>query len=60
MKLLWHTASMCSPDGCVEIAQVPGGRVAVRDSTDRGGPMLVFGPKQWDNFLAGARSGEFI
>ncbi|WP_084520261.1 DUF397 domain-containing protein [Nocardia mexicana] len=33
--------------------------VGVRDSKDPAGPALVFTPAQWDEFLAGPRTGEF-
>jgi Domain of unknown function (DUF397) len=33
--------------------------VAVRDSKDRGGPVLVFAADEWRAFAAGIRAGEF-
>lgn len=49
----WHTSTRSSGNGnCVEVAGVDG-RVAVRDSKDRGGPVLVFGPAAWHTFVAG-------
>jgi hypothetical protein len=33
--------------------------VAVRDSKDPTGPMLLFTPLEWRAFLAGVRDGEF-
>lgn len=44
---------------CVEVARNLPGIVAVRDSTDRGGPALTFTPDEWDAFTAGVRGGEF-
>jgi Domain of unknown function (DUF397) len=35
------------------------GVVAVRDSKDRSGPVLVFTPDQWRPFTAGVRCAEF-
>jgi hypothetical protein len=35
------------------------GLVAVRDSKDTGGPVLVVTPAQWRAFLASARRGDF-
>lgn len=35
------------------------GIIAVRDSKDRGGPVLTFTPTEWDAFTAGVRGGEF-
>jgi Domain of unknown function (DUF397) len=62
---LRHTARVRSTiipysgvNGCVEVAVV-GDRVAVRDSKDRGGPVLLFTSDEWEAFLAGTRDGEF-
>lgn len=45
-------------DNCVEVALV-GGAVAMRDSKDRSGPVLVFTTAEWQAFVAGTRDGEF-
>jgi hypothetical protein len=42
----------------VEVAHVDG-HVAVRDSGDLDGPMLLVTEEAWAAFLAGARAGEF-
>jgi hypothetical protein len=44
---------------CVEAAALGGGRIAVRDSKDPDGPVLVFTPEEWSAFLAGVKGGEF-
>jgi hypothetical protein len=54
----WRTSTFCDLNGCVEVALLDG-RVAVRDAKDRGGPLLLFTPREWEAFLAGVRSGEF-
>jgi hypothetical protein len=54
----WRKSSRSGANGCVEVAFVDG-RVAVRDSKDRGGPVLVFDPHEWDAFIAATRNGEF-
>ncbi|MEU0541400.1 DUF397 domain-containing protein [Nocardia sp. NPDC005978] len=59
LKLFWHKASGCEALACVEVAHIPDGRVAVRDSKNLGGAPLVFTPGEWDAFLAGAANGEF-
>jgi len=33
--------------------------VGVRDSKDRTGPVLVFGPDQWRAFVDAVKQGEF-
>ena len=57
----WVKSSHSGPTGgnCVELAHLPGGRVAVRHSREPDGPALVFSPAEWDAFLAGAKDGEF-
>jgi hypothetical protein len=42
---------------CLEAARLPGGRVAVRQSTDPEGPALIFEPAEIQAFLAGAKEG---
>jgi hypothetical protein len=54
----WRKSSHSGNNGCVEVAFVQG-RVAVRDSKDRTGPVLVFDRHEWDAFLRGVRAGEF-
>ena len=54
----WRKSSWSNANGCVEVAFVQG-QVAVRDSKDRTGPVLVFTPHEWQAFLRGVRAGEF-
>ena len=54
----WRKSSLSSANGCVEVAQVEG-HVVVRDSKHQRGPVLVFTPIEWQNFLGGVRGGEF-
>jgi hypothetical protein len=54
----WRKSSRSGANGCVEVTFVDG-RVAVRDSKDRDGPVLVFDTHEWDAFLAATRDGEF-
>jgi hypothetical protein len=59
-KVLWRKSTRSGPwtDNCVEVAFV-NGAVAVRDSKDPTGPVLVFTPGEWDAFVGGAKAGEF-
>jgi prepilin-type processing-associated H-X9-DG protein len=57
-RATWHKSTYSGGNGCVEVAFVDG-HVAVRDSKDRHGPVLVFTPVEWKAFLGGARDGEF-
>jgi Domain of unknown function (DUF397) len=54
----WRKSSHSGPNGCVEVA-ILGPTIAVRDSKDRVGPVLVFDPHEWKAFLSGVRDGEF-
>ena len=46
-------------DGCVEVAFLPGGGVAVRDTKDRAIGPHRYTATEWTAFLAGVRAGEF-
>jgi hypothetical protein len=43
----------------VQVAHLPGGLVALRDSKDTAKPAHVFDGNEWAAFLAGVRNGEF-
>ena len=51
----WRKSSYSSGEGgqCVEAANANG--VAVRDTTDRQGPMLTFSAGAWERFTASLR-----
>jgi hypothetical protein len=55
----WRTATASAGGNCVEIAALPGGGVAVRDSKDRTGPVLFFTGEEWAAFRDGMIKGEF-
>lgn len=55
----WRTSSYSGANGdCVEVATNMEGVVAVRDSKNRQGPVLLFTPTEWESFVAGLRGGE--
>lgn len=57
--LNWFKSSYSSANGqCVEGAWLPDGGIAIRDSKNRDGAVLVFTPREWSAFLAGVRNGE--
>jgi Domain of unknown function (DUF397) len=56
----WRKSSRSQASNCVEVAPLGDGRVpvAIRDSKDPDGPVLVVERHHWDRFLAGTiRSG---
>lgn len=44
---------------CVEIAELPGGEFAMRNSRNPSGPALIWPRVEFAAFLAGAKDGEF-
>ncbi len=55
----WVRSRACSTDGCVEVAHLAGGSVAVRDSKDESMPAHVFDREEWSAFITGVKNGEF-
>jgi hypothetical protein len=56
----WTKSSLSHANGnCVEVADLPGRQVGMRDSKDVSGPVLRFPPEEWRAFLRGVRNGEF-
>lgn len=55
----WRKATASGGGGCVEVAPLPDGGVAVRDSKDQSGPVLTFNRREWVSFLDGMAKGEF-
>lgn len=55
----WVRSRACSSDGCVEVAHIGDGQVAIRDSKDVSRPAHVFDRAEWSAFVAGVKNGEF-
>jgi hypothetical protein len=56
----WRKSRHSNPSGnCVEIAELPDGSIAIRNSRYPAGPALVCTHPEFAAFLAGARDGEF-
>jgi hypothetical protein len=59
-SLRWRKSAHSNPNGaCVELAPVADGRVAMRNSRQPDGTVLIHGAAEFRAFLAGARDGEF-
>jgi hypothetical protein len=60
---VWRKSTRSGNGGnCVEVADnllSTTGRIYVRDSKDRTGPVLAFAAAEWVAFAAGVRDGEF-
>lgn len=57
----WQKSAYSGGNGgaCVEVAVLPDGARAVRDSKDTDGPKLAFPAEEWAAFMAGVKAGEF-
>jgi hypothetical protein len=56
----WTKSSHSNATGnCVELAGLPDGSVAIRNSRDPDGPALVYTRDEIAAFVAGARDGDF-
>jgi hypothetical protein len=60
-RLMWRKSSFSNANGggCVEVANLPNGGWAVRDSKDPQGPVLRFTASEVDAFRQGVMTGEF-
>lgn len=57
---VWHKSTLSNPNGnCVEVAQLPHGEIAMRNSRDPNGPALVYTPAEVTAFVQGAKQGDF-
>jgi len=57
----WRKSSFSGDNGnsCVEVATLPDGAVAVRDTKDRSLTAHRYPGPEWAAFLSGLRDGEF-
>jgi len=56
----WQKSRHSNSQGtCVELAGLPGGDVAFRNSRHPEGPALIYTPAEMDAFIRGVKDGEF-
>ena len=56
----WFKSSLSFSNGnCVEVANLSGGQIGVRDSKNPEGPVLRFTHDEWHAFIGGVHGGEF-
>ena len=54
----WHKSTHSDSTSCVEVAENLPGRVLVRDTKDRDGGTLAFGPAAWSSFVELAKQAR--
>lgn len=55
----WRKSSFSSNGNCAEVADLPDGGKAMRNSRFPDGPVLKFTEAEWTAFLLGVRDGQF-
>jgi hypothetical protein len=60
LRARWRKSRISNPSGaCVEVAELPDGAIAVRNSRHPYGPALIYTRAEVAAFLAGVKNGEF-
>jgi len=58
--VIWRKSRYSNPSGnCVEVAGLPDGGIAVRNSRHPSGPALIYTHAEIAAFIHGAKDGEF-
>jgi Domain of unknown function (DUF397) len=56
--VVWRKSARCESNSCVEVGLL-NDQIALRDSKDVDGPVLLFTRDEWSAFVHGAQRGEF-
>lgn len=60
LRVIWRKSSVSNPSGnCVELAELADGTVAVRNSREPQGPVLIYTRAEIAAFFEGVHRGEF-
>jgi len=58
--VIWRKSPYSNPRGeCVELAELPNGEIAVRNSRHPNGPALIYTYSEFAAFVRGVKRGDF-
>ncbi len=58
-QLDWQTSSRCAAQNCIQVADAGNSMVALRDSKNPDGGVMLYTVAQWRDFIAGVEVGDF-